>query len=555
MNNNVFIIIGTLGGLTFFLQGMQMTGFGLQKIAGQTLKKALQQVTANKLLGILAGIVVTVLLQSSGATTALLVSFAGAGLISLAQTMGIILGSDIGTTITVQLIALKIADYALLIVAIGFLLKFSGKQLKQKYIGDCIMGIGLIFFGMNLMSTSVEPLKSYPTFTRGLIAFSSHPILGIIISALFTGIIQSSAATIGLALSLSVQGLIGIESAAPLIFGANIGSCVVALLSSLGASTEGKRVAVAHILFKVLGVIIFIPILPLFITVVKLTASDPARQIANAHSLFNIGLTILFAPFTAVLAKFVIKLVPDKRSEVELDAVVHLERQLLSTPVLALEAAEKETYRLGMMVENMVSKVVKLFEVVDEAEIKAYYHQEEAVDRLSRNIVDYLTDLSQYTLNTAESKKVMQLLLIINDLELMGDNVANLINIARKKLDESASFSEEGANEIAEFHSGVSMVVKKAVLAIKEKDEVFAHSCLGERQILYLMGRTLRNSHMRRLCSGVHETRNTTAIHLDLIQSLEQIANHAANIANTIVGNDDSTQELTLRSINETIQP
>ena len=275
---------------------MTLTSTGLQKASGSALKSIIHKLTANPLFGMLVGILVTFLIQSSTATTIILVSLVGANLMTLAQSIGVILGADVGTTLTVQLIAFKITSYALFFIAVGFALSFLAKRPRMKSLGQIIMGFGMIFFGIHIMTTTMEPVREYEGIRQILLSFGRNPFLGLIVAAVLTVITNSSAATIGLVLSLAMQGMIPLQASVPLILGANIGTCSTALLATIGAPTDAKRVGVAHVLFKFLGVILILPFLGPFTDLVSSTSIDPARQIANAHTLFNVGIAVVFLP-------------------------------------------------------------------------------------------------------------------------------------------------------------------------------------------------------------------------------------------------------------------
>lgn len=534
------ILVGITGGLAIFIYGMQLGGEGLQKAAGDTLRNLLHRLTSHRLMGVMAGAVVTVLIQSSSATTVMLVGFAGAQLISLQQSIGVILGADIGTTLTVQLIAFKVTDYALLMIALGLVIRLAGRRQRHRYIGQVILGFGFIFFGMGLMSRSVEPLRSYPAFTNALLTFGKSPLLGVLVAAGFTAIIQGSAATIGLVLSLSMQGLISLPAAIPLIFGANIGTCATALLSAIGAPTKGLRVAVAHTLFKVLGVAIFLPFLRYFISLVEATTPSLPRQIANAHSIFNIGITVMFLPFAPYLGRLVERMVPERGRLEALSKPMHLDRHALATPALAVNAAAKEVERVAALTAEMVRDSVGVLLGHDEGAIRLVATKEDAVDRLFKEIVSYLANISQQTLSDEDSQRIMSLLFIVNDLEHIGDVVANITHFSQKRMDRGVMFSRQGEAEIREIHEKVNTVVERVVSALGIEDRETASELaawsLAELPGILSMERRSRQSHMQRLQAGLDHSHATSSIHLDVINGYVRIADYATNIAQTLLG-------------------
>ncbi len=382
-----FLVVGLLGGLSLFLYGMERMSDALKNVAGEKMKDILMErmsdalknvagekmkdilgiLSNNRFMGMITGAIVTAVIQSSSVTTVMLVGFVTAGLMSLSQTVGVILGADIGTTITAQIVAFKVTKYALLLLAIGFGMLFSSKREKIQQYGYMVMGLGMLFFGMGVMKDAMEPLRTYQPFID-LMANMSNPILGILVAAFFTALVQSSSASMGVVIVLAMQGLITLEAGISLALGANIGTCVTAGLASLGKPREAVRVAVCHVLFKIIGVLIMVPLIGPFAKFVVFISPSPAegltglqaaaavlpRQVANAHTLFNIGIGVLFLPLVTYFARFVFWLVPDKPlAEVEEIQPKYLSEMLLHTPSLALDAARHEIKRMGKRVDLM----------------------------------------------------------------------------------------------------------------------------------------------------------------------------------------------------------
>ncbi|MCP4023951.1 MAG: Na/Pi cotransporter family protein, partial [Desulfobacteraceae bacterium] len=358
----VDIFIGLAGGLAFFLYGMDKMSNGMKITAGNKMRTILATLTKNRVIALVVGAFVTMVIQSSSATTVMLVSFVQAGLLNLVQSMGVILGADIGTTITAQMIAFKLTDYALLMVAIGFLLKMFGKTEKLKAIGDIILGFGILFFGMKLMSDVMKPLRTYPAFIN-LMKDLENPLMGIFIGAAFTSVVQSSSATTGVLIVLAQQGLITIEAGIPVIFGANIGTCVTAALAVIGATREAKRVAIAHVMFKIAGVGLFIFWIPQFADLIQALAakfgSGTARQIANAHTIFNVSLGLFFLPFIPLFSKFIYYIFPEKEKPKSHEIVVkYIDNSMLDTPPLAIDLARAEISRMAMLLGRMLNAII-----------------------------------------------------------------------------------------------------------------------------------------------------------------------------------------------------
>lgn len=524
------------GGMAILLYGMRLAGEGLQRAAGARLRKILSSLTANRFLGLGVGIIVTVLLQSSTATTIMLVGFVGSGLMALPQSMGVILGADIGTTITVQLLAFRIYDYAILFAGIGITMMFLSRNAVLKNIGEGILGFSFIFLSIKIMSDSLIPLKSSELFKSILMALGEYPMMGLVVSAIFTALVHSSAAIIGLALALGLQGLITLDVAIPLIFGANIGTCATAIISSIGSNIEAKRVAAAHTLFKVMGVLIFFPFIkPFSEFIISITDNIP-RQIANAHSLFNIAIALIFLPFTSVMAGFIKKLVPERAGEEKSFRPKYLDKRVLSSPVLAFGQAKREALRMADIVHEMLRDSILVFKGDDPEQIDSIEKRDDYVDLLDREIKMYLTRLSNESLTPQQSKMEHDLLAFINDLENIGDVVdKNLMELAKKKIKNALVFSDEGINEIESFHRKILENFEMGISAFVSGDPELARKLLQNKIEIAEMERNLRQAHIQRLHKGLRESIDTSAIHLDILSNLRRINSYISNAAYPII--------------------
>jgi phosphate:Na+ symporter len=341
---------------------MEKMSDGMKSIAGNKMRSILASLTKNRIIALSVGAFVTMVIQSSSATTVMLVSFVQAGLLNLTQSMGVILGADIGTTVTAQMVAFKITDYALLMIAIGFLIKMMGKTKNIKNIGDFILGFGILFFGMKLMSDVMKPLRTYAPFID-LMKDMENPFMGLLVGACFTAIVQASGATTAIIIVLAQQGLISLEAGIPVIFGANIGTCVTAALACIGASREAKRVAIAHIVFKIAGVCLFIFWIPQFAEFIRYIAlkfgSGTARQIANAHTIFNISIGLIFLPFISFFAKFIYFIFPEKEIKKSLIiTTLYLDDGIIETPALAIDLARSEISRMAKLLGRMLTSII-----------------------------------------------------------------------------------------------------------------------------------------------------------------------------------------------------
>jgi phosphate:Na+ symporter len=542
-----YLISGLIGGLGLFLLGMGMMSDGMKKTAGSRMRTLLGTLTNNRLVAVAVGTFVTMIIQSSSATTVMLVSFVQAQLMTFAQSIGIILGADIGTTITAQLIAFKLTDYALIIIGIGFGMMFLLKSKKLKNIGEAILGFGLLFFGMWIMSEAMAPLRTYEPFISILLQLE-NPLIGILVGTLFTALIQSSSAFTGIIIVLGSQGLITLEAAIPLLFGANIGTSITAALASINTGREAKRVALAHALFKVLGVLLFVWWIPSYAEIIRSISPSGAeglsgtahfanvipRQIANAHTIFNVALTIIVLPFTTQAAKFVYKLLPDKAEPEEEGEfkTKYLEDSLISTPTLALNLAKAETISMANKVQKMVANILTPFFKYDEEILDEIRDTETEVNFLNVHINKYLMKISQESLAEERTDEIFQIMHSVTELEQIGDIIAKrLIPLAEKKMLLNTQFSKDGQDEIKDYHLRTMKQISRAIEVFKDVNLKDAKRMEKKYKKYRMMEMDLRRTHFERLRSDVPETVATSEIHLELIELLKRISSNATNIA------------------------
>lgn len=536
MNEIERVLLELAGGVSLLRYGLHLAGEGLQAVAGARLRYALASVTKNRVLGLGAGALITAILQSSSATTVMLVGFTGSGLLTLRQAVAVILGADVGTTATVQLLAFPVTDYALGVIAVGFLLFFFGRRQRTKTLGTAVLGFGLIFLGLRLIASGAEPLLDAPLVGQAFMALGDHPILGIAISAAVTAMLHSSAATIGIALALSAQGLLTLHGALPIILGANVGTCAPALISSLGGVPEAKRVALAHALFKVAGVVLVYPVLPWFENWVEVSASNLTHQIANAHTLFNLSLAVVFLPFTVPFAAVVARLVKERPRADEWARPKYLDPHVLDVPSLALSQATRETLRMADLVHEMLHDTIKAFADGDEELVESIERKEDWVDALNREIKLYITKLSEKSLTKEQLDREMVLLAVINDLENIGDIVdKNLMELAKKKLYKDLRFSDNGVREMIELHALVEKNFERVIAAFASQDAEVAKQVIEEKARISYKERQLKQAHIHRLHAGLPESIETSAIHLDVLTNLKRINSHVTNIAYPLV--------------------
>lgn len=543
----VFLFIGLVGGLALFLYGMELMSEGMKKTAGNKMRAILAVLTTNKLNALFLGAFVTVVIQSSSATTVMLVSFVQAGLMSFVQTMGVILGAGIGTTITAQMIAFKLTDYALLMIAVGFLIKMMGKKETTKHIGEAILGFGILFFGMKMMSDAMKPLRTYPQFIDMLKGLE-NPLMGVLVGTIFTALIQSSSAFTGIIIVLAQQGLITLDAGIPMIFGANIGTCVTAGLASIGTSREAKRVAMAHVLFKILAVILFIFWIPTFADFIRVIAerfgSGTARQIANAHTIFNVSLALVFLPFTGLFAKLILKLLPEQEKETELKITVwHLDEKSITTPGIAIDLARTELARMAHIIGRMLEAIVVPF-FKDENRKDKYYPtlsliegidmREEKIDYLEEKINEYLVKVSQQETSDKQAKEIFGMMSIVSDLEKIGDLIhRNIIPLIPKKKELSVDFSAEGKEELTIYHSKVFKQITLLREALTEVDVNKARQIMAKERKYLDLELQYRTRHLARLMKANEQVQETHEVHMELMDLMKQIIVYSSNIAAT----------------------
>lgn len=526
-------IMTIFGAILLLLYGIKLIGEGLQRAVGEKLRELLLAATSNPIKALGVGAFITALLQSSSATTVMLVSFVGAGLMTLNQTMGVILGAGIGTTLTVQIIAFEVYDLALPIVGIGILIKKLATRDTTKDIGHSILGFGFVFLSLKILIDTFRPFTDNPIFAEIIAGFSADPMAAILISALLTSLFQSSAATLGIAITGAYSGIITIEAIVPIVLGANIGTCSTAILASIGSNVESKRVATAHIGFNVLAVIIALPLLGQFTELVAAITSEPARQVAMAHTIFNVILAAIFLPFAPIFVNLIQRLLPMVETPVEEKfAPKYLDPMVMTSPSLALGQATRESLRVADIVQDMLKKSLKAFAVTSTKPIEEIEEQDDDVDLLDREIKFYLTRLSSEGLSTDEARREMEIISFTNNMENIGDVIDKiLMDMARKKLKNHYEFSPEGKEEIKELHSKVMENFVMSVTAFNTRDKDLAQKLLNRKPKIAEYVNDLKNAHLDRLRKGLKESLDTSSIHLDILSNLKRINSYTTNIA------------------------
>lgn len=528
------LVTKLLGGLGLFLFGMQLMASGMQKAAGDRLRRILDVLTAKPLIAVVTGVIVTVLVQSSSTTTVMVVGFVNAGLMTLQQAVGTIFGANIGTTVTMFLVSLKINVIMFPAIGLGASLNFFGKRRTYKYIGQAILGFGILFLGMTTMSESMKPLRELPFFLNLMASFGHRPLFGVLIGTVFTALIQSSSAATGVIVALTNQNLLTLPAAVALILGSNIGTCITALLASIGASLSARRAAVAHLVFNVVGVVIAYLLFRPFTNLVMETAATVTRQAAHAHIMFNVGNTLLMLPFFHYFVRFITHLVPGEDVAMEMGPKF-LDKRILKTPAIAIGGARQECLRMANLSREMVGDAIQVLVKEDRKLMQHVLQKEELVDSLEKEIVIYLAELAQHSLTIEQSQEVSALMHIANDLERIGDHAQNMVHLAEIKMEEGLVFSQMASDELMGMYEKVDEMLSRVIEAYRKEDQAIAREVVEQDDVVDHMERTLRKSHITRinekLCfppSGV--------IFLDVLSNLERIADHATNFAQAILG-------------------
>jgi phosphate:Na+ symporter len=547
------MVMGLFGGLALFLYGMDRMAAALKVVAGNRMRSLLGSLTRNRVTGLATGAGVTAVLQSSSVTTVMLVGFVSAGLMSLSQAIGVVLGANIGTTITAQIIAFKVTKFALIPVAVGFLVYFLSTRERTKQLGYLIMGLGLIFFGMSLMSASMKPLRGHQPFIDWMQGMTT-PVTALAVAAAFTALVQSSSATMGVVIAMSMQGLVTLDIGIALLLGANVGTCVTAGLAAIGKPREAVRVAVAHVTFNLVGAVAVIWFIPPFADLVRSfspasaadlsgldrLAAEAPRQIAHAHTLFNVGVAVLFLPFATVLARFCERVVPD-RPLVELEPATpkYLQEELLQTPSVALAAARSEIVRLGDVVDDMLRRITPAMLSGAPEDLESIAKLDDVVDALHGHIVKYLGNISRRPLGDDQSREVLALLEIATALEHIGDIIeTELVGRGQRRLEQELDISDATKHLIEKTATVVRSAVADAIRCLRDHDNELARTVVGQKaDIQELFEEVSRHQASRLLATEPHR-RATYALEADIFERLRRIYYFAKRVAKCVLSEE-----------------
>ncbi|OON97222.1 MAG: Na/Pi cotransporter [Candidatus Epulonipiscioides saccharophilum] len=541
------MLLSFIGGFGIFIFGMNYMGEGLQKSAGSKMKSLIGALTNNRVLGVLVGALVTAVVQSSSATTVMIVGFVNASLMSLTQAVGVIMGANIGTTVTAWIVALgEWVDFlspstiAPLLVAIGVAISMITKNQKVKYISQIVFGFGALFMGLDMMSSAVKPLRELEMIRDLFVTLGSNPLLGIMVGALVTAVIQSSSASVGILQALALASLIPWNAAIYIILGQNIGTTVTAMLSSIGANTNAKRAAVIHLLFNVIGSVIFgifaIITLQLIIPVLGQSLIS-TTQISIVHSIFNILNTLLLFPFAAVLVKLATKLVPESHKSVALENSIHLDPRILETPSFAVQSTLKEVYAFGQIAKSNLANSFEAIFNKDENKVQEVIETEKKINFIQHELNNYLIKLSNVSLSIDETSTVNTLFHSVSDIERVGDHTENIVELVQSLIKSEVSFSELAVTELTEMTNLVMENYSSALEAFINNDLELAKKVYEIEEKVDKMEIRLRKKHIKRLS----ENRcNSLAgiVFIDIISNLERISDHAINLVDAILGDD-----------------
>lgn len=531
------IIIGIMGGLGLFLFGMNLMGEALEKAAGSKLKKIIELLTSNIFMGVLVGTLVTAVIQSSSATTVMVVGFVNAGIMTLPQAVGVIMGANIGTTVTAQLVSIDMNGLAPVALGIGIILYLFGGKPKTKHIAEVLIGFGILFTGMDFMKEAVQPLSEYQGFTNALLTFGKYPILGLLLGFGITAIIQSSSASMGMLVVLASQGLIPLNSALPILYGQNIGTCVTSLLSSIGASISAKRAALIHLIFNILGTVIFLLFLNK-IVVAGVTYIDPnnvARQIANVHTIFNIASTLILLPFNKMIIKLATRLIPDSHLEDDdVKVVKFIDDRMIETPSIALLNVQKETLRMGEKSKQSLDCAMRGIMEKSQKDLSNTLKKEKTINELQKTILSYLLKLSKAPLNEESREVIDSLFNTVNDIERIGDHAENLAELGENSIANDVVFSDHAKNELNDMYNKVLSTYTYALESMRTSDVDLACKVIKMEEQVDIMEKSCRVNHMRRLNNNMCSIDNGI-IYLEIITNLERVSDHAVNIAQQVI--------------------
>jgi phosphate:Na+ symporter len=533
----ILMAFNLLGGLGLFLYGMKMMSDSLERLAGDRMRRVLEILTNNRLAAVAVGTGVTAIIQSSSATTVMIVGFVNAGLMTLLQATGVIMGANIGTTITAQLIAFNLSDIAPVILFIGMFMAVFLRKRKSIRIGEIVLGFGMLFVGLTLMSNAMKPLRENEAFRNFLVNFRS-PLVGVLVGMLFTGIIQSSSASIGILQALAAMELVGLDSAVYVVLGMNIGTCITAILASIGTCTNSKRTAGIHLIFNILGTVVYLVLLKFVPSIISwiqgLSPGNVSRQIANFHTIFNVSMTIMLFPFAKLLVKVVSLILPDKIKPGTVEKkLIYLDERIAQTPAIALSQTLKELNRMGSITSDNFACSLDAFFLLDEQKVRKVIETEKTIDYLSDAITKYMIAFRGTDLPDNDLMVLGGLHHVIIDLERIGDRSEDIAEYALQLMDVKEKLSHSALAELKSMSEKTTGLFLKSLWILKERNATQFDAIESMKREIDMMFRDYINNHINRLQKELCRP-HTGVIFTNILASFERIASHSVNIAYSV---------------------
>lgn len=529
--------LSSIAGLALFLYGMNLMAEGLQKVAGNKLKGFIKTLTRNRLMAVLVGMFVTMIIQSSSATSVMVVGFVNAGIMTLYQAVGILFGANIGTTITGQMVSFNLAQFAPIAIASGLIIKATAKNNQLKDFGEILIGFGILFLGINFLKEALSPLKELPEFTEWILTYGTSPILGVMVGIVMTLALQSSSATIGVLIALAAQGVLPFSTALYIIFGDNIGTCTTAVISSLGTSNRGKQVALIHMTIKIIGTVYFMLFLSGWLTylVESMDPGNTARQIANAHTIFNLVNVIVLFPFANLLVRFAQKVLPYEDDEEDsVDTITYLDERILITPSIALKNTMYEFIMMATEANQTLLHAILSIQNRDKDYIQKAYDFEERVNSYEKHIIEYLIKISQQSISKEDLTLIDELFNTANDIERISDHAENIADSANVLIDKEIILDEKVTSELNYVYELVRKGFSYSIDAFSTGNTDRVKDVIEIERELDRLKIEIRDKHMRRMNKGEASPESGVFV-MDLLSNLERISDHFRNIGETVI--------------------
>ena len=534
------MFLGAVAGLSLFLYGMKLMADGLQKFAGDKLKSIVRTLTKNRLMAVLVGMFVTTVIQSSSATSVMVVGFVNAGIMTIQQAVGVIFGANIGTTITGQMVSFNLSQWAPIAIGTGILMGAIVKNPKVKEFAEILVGFGILFIGMNYLKDALAPLKDLAAFTEWIVNYGHHPLFGVALGFIMTLALQSSSATIGVLIALASQGVLPFATALYIIFGDNIGTCTTALISSLGTSRRGKQVAVIHLSINIIGTIYFMMFLTGILTniVTSLDTSDVARQIANAHTIFNIVNVIILFPFANLLVKLADIIVPEPKVELELmeeeeKTISYLDKRILVTPSIALQNTMYEFAAMSHAADKTLTYAIDAIRLRSYEKIEKAFASEQQVNQFQKAIVEYLVEISQQNVSTTDQETIDELFSTANDVERISDHAENIADFAKAVLERDIVLDEKTLSELEHVFELVQKGFAMSIDTLSTGNLVKVKEVITIEREIDRLKIEIRDKYMKRMNKGIASAESGIFV-MDLLSNLERISDHFRNIGETV---------------------